>query len=280
MELSPYYGEQALTVADITVRIRSKDRERIKELLAQSQAENKVVTDENSFNRAKRSVSNLKAVEQEIHKAKRAAKTPFETVLDKIEELAKALSGPVVNEQTRIIELMKDRVRKLEAERAAEQKKLREKQQAEENAHRAKVRELELARAEAERKAREAQDEVERIKAQEEAKRKLEAVNNAETLRLLELEVASMMQAPEHGIVRGGRVSHPRHYKLVNAEQTVKAGSIRLLRIELDIRACDDAVRAQLEIAPDHEPTLPGIEISQDLSISIKASKSHDGRNQ
>jgi len=276
LELSPYYGEQALTVANITVRVRSTDRERIKELVTKSQAENKAVTDENSFNRAKRSAANLKATEQDIHKAKRAAKIPFEVVLEKIEELAKDLSKPVIDEQARIIELMKDRVRQLEIQRAAEAKKLREKQEAEERAHRAKVRELELARAEAERKAREAQDQVERMKAQEEAKRKLEAVNNAETLRLLELEVASMMQEPVHGIVRGGRVSHPFQYKLINAEATVRAGCIRLLRIELDKRACDDAIRAQLEIAPDHEPTLPGIEVTQDLSISIKAAKNHE----
>jgi hypothetical protein len=274
MELSPYYGEQALAVADITVRIRSTDRERINELVAKSQAENKAVTDEQSFNRAKRSVSNLKATEQEIYKAKRAAKTPFEVVLEKIEGLAKDLSKPVIDEQARIIELMKKRVIELEAQRAAEAKKLREKQEAEERAHRMKVRELELQRAEAERKAREAEDALARKLAQEEAARKLEAVNNAETMRLLELEVASMLQEPVHGIVRGGRVAHPWTFKLLNAEQTVRAGSIRLLRIELDVRACNDAVRAQLEIAPDHVPTLPGIEVTQDLSISIKAAKS------
>lgn len=271
MELQPYYGEQVLAVTNISVRVRAGDRKRIMELVAKSQAENLVVNSETTFDNATRHGRHLKAAEKEIHEAKRAAKKPFEAVLDKLEEQARTIAAPVVEEQARVIELMKVWVAKLEAEREEQQKKIREQKEAEERAHQAQIREMMAKQQEAERRARAAEDEAARLKAAQEAAQRQAAIEEAERLRSLELEVAAMTQEPVRGIVPGGSVSHPWKYRLINAEATVKAGAIRLLRIELDKRACDDAVRAQLDIAPDHEPSLPGIEVTRDFTIHIKA---------
>jgi multidrug efflux pump subunit AcrA (membrane-fusion protein) len=78
-------------------------------------------------------------------------------------------------------------------------------------------------------------------------------------------ELAEMEKA------RGTRVTHPWHFELVDPEATIRAGGKRLLRIEVDHLACQDAVKAQLEIAPDKEPTLPGIKVTRETKVSIRA---------
>lgn len=242
MELVPFYGENQLTASQITVRIRTSDRQHAKAVVARTAAEIKEVIDEETYTRARRAAAELKNLSKEIYQAKRAAKSPFEAVAASIEDLAKEVIGPVDAELDRVINVMTGYVRNLEAKQKAAQKALQQRLDEEERQHQ------------------------ERLKLLEDAKRQ-----QAELERSLELEVRAMTTEPMPGVVPGGRVTHPWKFKLINAAETVKAGGIRLLRIELDVLACQDSVRSQLEIAPDKEPTLPGIEVTQDISITIKA---------
>jgi hypothetical protein len=247
MELSPYYGEKLLTVSDISVKIRSSDRKRVLELTERTAKDITEIKDEDSFTAARRAAGELKAVHGEIYDSKRGAKKPFETVLASIEDLAKELIGKVEVEEARIAGLLKGYVKQLEQKKKDQERLERQMKALEEAAHKEKVRELQSNNASP------------------------EAIHNFEIERSLDLEIAAMNQEQEKGLVPGGRVTHPWKFKLVNAEATVKAGCIRLLKIELDILNCQDAVRAQLEIAPDHAPALPGIEVTQDISVTIKA---------
>lgn len=242
MELVPFYGESQLTASHITVRIRTSDKEHAKALVARTSAEIKEVVDDASYTKARRAAAELKNLSKEIYQAKRAAKSPFEAVTASIEDLAKEILGPVDTELARVLQTMTGYVRSLEQERKAAQKALQERLDEEERAHQ------------------------EHVKLLQETERQ-----QAELERSLELEVRAMNTEPLPGIVPGGRVTHPWKFKLKDAAVTVREGGIRLLRIELDLLACQDSVRSQLEIAPDKEPTLPGIEVSQDISITIKA---------
>jgi hypothetical protein len=244
MDLVPFFGEQPLTASNVTVRVRSADRQHARALVERTSKEIKIVNDEDTYTAARRAAAQLKGLSKEIYQAKRAAKTPFETVEATIEDLAKELMAPVDAEQQRIIELMTGYVRELERKQKAALRALQEKLDAEERAHQEKIKELEAKNAEAARLAQLERD--------------------------LELETRAMTTEPPKGVVPGGRITHPWKFKLLNAVETVKAGDTRLLRIELDILACQDSVRSQLEIAPDKTPTLPGIEVTQDTSITIK----------
>jgi hypothetical protein len=246
MELSPYYGEKLLTVSDISVKIRSSDRKRILDVIATTAKEITEIKDEDSFTAARRAAGVLKMIHGEIYDSKRSAKKPFEMVLASIEDLAKEMIGKVEVEEARIAGLLKGYVKLLEQKKKDQERLERAVKAAEEAAHRQRVSQLQ-------------------------ADGQTQAAQLAELERGLDLEVAAMNQEQEKGLVPGGRVTHPWKFKLVNAEATVKAGCIRLLKIELDILSCQDAVRAQLEIAPNHAPALPGIEVTQDISVTIKA---------
>jgi hypothetical protein len=246
MELAPYVADKLLTVSDITVKIRSSDKKRILELTERIKKEITEVKDDESFTLARRAAGELKAAHGEIYDSKRAAKRPFEAVLASIEDLAKELIGNVEAEEERLATLLKGYVKVLEQKKREDQRLERAKKALEEKAHEERVNRLQ-------------------------ADGQTQAAQLAELERGLELEVAAMNIEPEKGLVPGGRVTHPWKFKLVNPEATVKAGCIRLLKIEVDILACQDAVRAQLEIAPDHPPALPGIEVTQDISVTIKA---------
>jgi hypothetical protein len=247
MELSPYYGEKLLTVSDITVKVRSSDRKRVMDLTQRTAKDITEVKDEDSFTAARRAAGELKAAHGEIYDSKRGAKKPFEVVLASIEDLAKELIGKVEAEENRIGLLLKGYVKELEQKKKDQERVERQMKAAQEAAHQKRMREMQFNHESP------------------------QAIYEAEMARALELEVAAMAMEPEKGLVPGGRVAHPWKFKLVDAEATVKAGSIRLLKIELDILSCQDAVRAQLEIAPDHPPALPGIEVTQDITVTIKA---------
>lgn len=242
MELTPFYEEAALSASRITVRIRTSDRKFAKDLVERTSKEINVVNDEASYTAARRAAAELKNLTKEIYSAKRAAKSPFEAVAASIEDLSKEIMQPVEAELARVIQVMTGYVRALEDKQKAAQKALKERLDQEEREHQ------------------------ERVKLLEETTRQ-----QAELERSLELEVRAMSTEPARGVVPGGRVTHPWKFKLRDAKETVLAGGIRLLRIELDVLSCQDSVRAQLEIAPDKEPTLPGIECYQDISITIKA---------
>lgn len=271
MDLIPYFGEARLRASGITIQIRTSDRQYAQELVRRCN-HIKAVTDEASYTEARRAAAELKNLSKEIYQAKRAAKQPFEAVEASIEDLAKEVGSPVDAEYERIIALMTGYVRILEDKQKAELARQREKAEAEARAHEEKMRLLQAEKDAAEAKARAAQDELARREAIIEATKRNQVLTDAETLRNLELELRAMTLEPVRGVVPGGRVTHPYKFRLISAAETVKAGGIRLLRIELDILACQDSVRSQLEIAPDKVPTLPGIEITQETSISIKAS--------
>lgn len=271
MDLVPYFGETPFTASQITVQIRASDKTRAQALVKRTSAAITAVNDEATYTAARRAAGELKNFAKEIYESKRNAKRPFEAVEAAIEDLAKELSAPIDVEQNRIIELMTAHVRKLELEKKEAERKLLRQREAEERAHQEKMWQLQAEKEKAEKEARAAQDELKRREAHIEAEIRNQELLDAETARNLEIEVRAMTTEPLPGVVPGGRVTHPHKFRLVDAVQTVKAGSIRLLRIELDILACQDAVRAQLEIAPDREPTLPGIEITQETKINIKA---------
>jgi hypothetical protein len=75
----------------------------------------------------------------------------------------------------------------------------------------------------------------------------------------------------DKSLVPGGRVTHPWKFELIDVEAVIKGGAKRLLRIELDILACQDSVRAQLEIAPDQPPSLPGIKVTRETKVIVRA---------
>lgn len=243
MELLPFYGENQLSASHITVRIRASDRQHALALVSRTQAEIKAVTDEETYTKARRAAAELKNLSKEIYQAKRNAKSPFEAVTASIEDLAKEITSPVDKELERVIEVMTGYVRTLERKQKEAQRALQKRLDEEEKAHQETLQKL------------------------EESKRAA-----AELERSLELEVRAMTTVPAPGVVPGGRVTHPWKFKLIDAAQTVREGCIRLLRIELDVLNCQDAVRGQLEIAPDKAPSLPGIEVTQDINIIIKAS--------
>jgi hypothetical protein len=272
MELAPYYGEQPLTVSNIVVRVSGADRKRVNEVVMRSKQEIVAVKDDDAFMQARRVAGELKATEKEIQDSKRAAKRPFEAIINALDELAKEVASPVVVEQHRVLDLIAGYVRQLEQKQKEELARQQALRDAEEQAHQAKLREMQLAREAAERRAREAEDELARAKAKAEADAQRQKLADAQQMRDLELEVRAMNMEPVKGLVPGGRVSHPFKFKLLDAEKAVAAGLVRLLRIELNIPNCQDAVKSQLERNPDAQPVLPGIEISQEISVAIKPS--------
>jgi hypothetical protein len=269
MELIPYYNQEQLAARDIEVRLNGEDRARVTELCKRT-ATVTSVHDEASFQAARRAASELKAAATEINSSKRFCKLPFEAVLSAVEELAKEVLQPVGNEQRRIQALLNNYVEKLEAQAREAERKRAEELRAQQLAHEQQIRAMEAAKQKAEETARKAVDEAERERAKTEAARNELLLAQAELERTLELEVASMEQEPSRGLVPGGRVDHPFKFRLVDAEKTVKAGCIRLLRVELNILACKDSVRSQLEIAPDRDPELPGIEVTRAINVSVK----------
>jgi signal transduction histidine kinase len=269
MELQPYFGEQTLSAASIVVRVSKEDRNRAEALVVQT-TKIKEVVDESTFTAAKRAAGQLKALIKEIDDARKAAKRPFAAVETAIEDLAHEVSSPVSSEMNRILTLLNRYVAKLERERAEADRKAKEALERERAEADRKVREAQAAKEEAERKARAAQDEAERLRAQQEAQARSLALEQAKLERELDTEVIGPPE-PRRGLVPGGRVDHPRTYKLKDVWAIIKAKRLDLLRIELNISACNDEVRRQLEHAPDAEPVIPGVEITTQISVSVKA---------
>lgn len=270
MDIVPYYGEQQLTTSALLVRVNPDDRERVNALCKRTSQLNEVIEQED-FVMARRFAAELKAMSNEINDSKRSAKRPFEAVLGAIESLAKEVNAPVAKEQQRILEQLNAYVEHLEELKRESDRKRAQEAQAQKEAYERKIQEIEYAKAKAEALAKAANTAVEVERAKTEAVQRELALAQAQLDRQLDMEIAQMNQEPPKGLVDGGRVDHRYKFKLVNAEQTVKAGCIRLLRIELNVLACQDSCRAQLDISPDKEPQLPGIQITKHTSVSVKA---------
>jgi hypothetical protein len=244
MEIVPVVGEEPITSSNVEIRVNALDRQRVQALVERTKIVTKV-NDQETFTEARRVASELKGMLDEIETSRKQSKTPFTAVGRAIDDLAKDIAQPVQSAQNRILGLLSGYVAKLEAARKEEQRREAEARR--------------IAQEEADRKVREAKSAQEKQVA--ELARELAA----------DVEELGKDSEPPRGLVPDGRVSHGYDFELADVNMVVRAGSWRLLRWELDILACRDSVRAQLELAPDREPELPGIKITKRINVSVKA---------
>jgi hypothetical protein len=214
----------------------------------------------------------LKALINEIEQGRKSTNRPFNAVLDAIAETASEVGDPVKNEHKRILDLLNGYVAKLEEARRAEEKAKRQEAARIQAEHDRKIREAREAQARAELEARQAQDEAARQKARADAQAQMLLAAQQQLAKEVAAEVAEELnRAPEKALVSGGRVDHKYAFRLTDVAATIRAGALRLLRWEVDHLACQDACRAQLDIDPNREPTLPGIEVTRSINVSVKA---------
>lgn len=272
MEIVPFVSGEIITANDVEVRVNPNDRQRALVLVATTGAINEV-SDELTFTAARNAAAQLKAMLDEIQAAKKAAKLPFGSVERAIDNQALAVGGPVQNEHTRILTLLNGYVAKLEAARKEKQRREAEALRLAQAEADRKVREAEQAAAQAQAALRAAKSETEEVRRREEATRRENQLLQQQLAAELAADVEELGKPaePQRGLVPGGRVDHKYDFELVSVQQTCQAGHYRLLRWELDIRACQDAVKSQLETAPHVDPFLPGIRITKRLNVSVKA---------
>jgi hypothetical protein len=254
------------------VRVNPADQERADALVLRTSAIGKV-DDAKSFNEAKSAAGQLKALINEIETGKKACKQPFSAINEAINQQALLVGNPVEIEHKRILGLLNSYVARLEAIQKEQERKAAEATRLAQEEHDRKIRAAQEAQARAEAEARTATDELAREKARADANAQLLVAAQEQLAKEMAMEVAGIgADKPKRGLVPGGRVDHPYEFKLKNLRETINAGCINLLRWELDIRACQDSVRAQLEIDPNCTPSLPGIEVTQKINVSVKAS--------
>lgn len=270
MQIIPYYGEEPLTTTVVQIRINPEDRKRSRELLAAT-ADIVAVKDEQTFTLAKHALGQLKSMLDEIALAKKSIKTPFDAVITAIGETAREIYDPVLMEHRRIQELLNKHVEVLEAKRKEEERHHREEVRRIQQEHDRKIREAREAQEKAEREAREALSEMARQKAKAEAQQLLLLAAQEQLAKELAIDAANTFESGKRGLVSGGRVDHNWEFELENIREVVRANCLNLVRWEVDHRACADACRAQLEIDPDGEPTLPGIKVTRKLNVSVRA---------
>ena len=272
MELVPYVGDIQLTASSVIVRVDPEDRRRVKESLERWSAIT-VVNDDATFHAAKQAAGEAKALIDEMLTGKKAAKQPFRAVVQSIDDLVVEVGGPVEQESHRILTLLNSYVAKLEAQRKAEERAKAEADRRRQEAFDLRLAEAAKKAADAELEARKSKDEAERLRLQKDAAERQAALLQAQLERDMSDELAQLgNNKPKPSLVPGGRVDHPLHFTLVDPQVTMSKGFAHLVKCTLDIRACQDAVRSQLERSPDAEPALPGIHITRDISVSVKAS--------
>jgi hypothetical protein len=272
MEIQPYYNNEQLSPANVIVRINPDDRDRANALVART-AQILVVNNSDTLAYAKAAAGQLRAMLDEITNSRKAAQAPFMAVREAISNLAQTVGDPVETEHKRILGLLNGYVARVESEQKAEAQKhaLAIRRQQEE--HDRKIKEARDAQQRAEAEARAAKDEAQREKARAEANAKMLVAAQEELAKEIAQEIALIgADKPKAAIITGGRVDHVYDCRLVNVRATVKEGCWNLLRWELDKLACNDSIKAQLEINPDDEPTLPGIVITKRVNVSVKAS--------
>jgi hypothetical protein len=245
MQLVPYIDGKTLATNKIVVQVNPEDQDRADEIVLQSSTIT-VVKDERTYSVAREAAAKLKNMLNEISASEKAAKQPFTAVANKIAGLAKDVGGSVKTEHERILKLCSVYVAKLEAEEAERKARLHK------------------AQAEAERKI---------IEARKAAVVSLEADKAQLAIARAEVE-RQQIKAEQQEIAQktklvGGRITHPWRFELVDPYVTLGQGGYRLLRIEVDVLACQDNVRAQLEVNPDKEPVLPGIKVTRETKVFI-----------
>jgi hypothetical protein len=259
MQIQPYFGDQPITASNVEVRVNPDDRRRANALVSRT-SRVQGVNSEETFSEARQAAGELKAMADEIESSRKLAKIPFSAVGRAIDDVAQGIAHSVKIEQDRILGLLAAYVAKLEAARKEEE--------------RIEAELRRVAQEEADRKVKEAQealkaarDEGERLKAQNRVLQEQLAASLADDVEELGQDLE-----PQRGLVPGGRVNHVYEFELVDVAATVKAGCWRLVRWELDIMACRDSVKSQVEMLPaDQEPTLPGIRITKRINVSVKA---------
>jgi hypothetical protein len=274
LQIIPLFGQEPITASNVTISVNPEDRARAEALVKRTQQFTYVSGDDMTYEDATAAAGELKAMLDDIQNSKKLAKGPFAAVEKAIDNLAAGLAGPVEKEHKRILALLAGHVAKLEAERKERERKEAEARRLALAEADRKVREAQEEAKKAQQALRSAQDEIERAKLKEEATRR----ENELLRQQLEQELAGdaaelehMLELPPKGLVPGGRVNHDYEFTLVNVQATCEARCYRLLRWELDIPACKDSVKTQVELAPNVEPTLPGIKVTKKLSVSVKA---------
>lgn len=237
MKIVPYVGDTVVSSDTVSIRVNPKDRERADDLILATSTIT-TVKDEHTFKRASDAMGQLKSMLNEILTSEKGAKQPFTAIVTKIGTLAKDVGVPVRQEHDRIQALCNPYIARIEQEEIDRRNALR------------------AAQMEAERQIAEARKAADQL-----------AMAQAQIKR----EAASAQLAEQKSIAPGGRVTHPWKFELVDPAATIQAGAGRLLRIEVDFLACQDAVRAQLEKDPDRVPTLPGIKVSRETKFNARA---------
>lgn len=250
MQILPYVGHIQISQESVRISVNPADKDRVEDLVMSSCAVT-TVKDQSSYMVARSMAAKLKSMLSEITDAAKAAKRPSTEINEAISTLAADISSPVLAEQNRILGLITVYVKQLEAERAArleEQRKIKE--------------ESDRKIAEAKAAALKAETQAQQAKAQLDLAR-------AELSRQTAMLAA---EAESKSLVPGGRVAHPWKYRVINANQVVEKYGLSLFRWELDILACNDEVKRQLEHNPTGVPVIAGLEITQDTKVSIKGS--------
>lgn len=274
MQIQPFFGEEIITAANVEVRVNPDDRERALALVNTTRHNVQDVRTPEEFDLARQAAGQIKALLDEIEISRMAAKTPFTAVGRTIDDVARKVSGPVKNEQDRVLALLSRYVAKLEAARKEQERIEAEARRLAQAEADRKVKEAEEAAAYAQAELRAAQNEIEAANARVIAQRRENQLLQQQLARDLAADVEELGKStePPPGLVPGGRVDHNYVFTLVSVQTVCQAGHWRLLRWELDIPACKDAVKSQLESNPGVEPVLPGIQINKKLNVSVKAS--------
>jgi hypothetical protein len=272
MMLVPYAGETPIDAATVSIVTDPDDQKRVDFLVSRCNAISRV-DDRQSLTQARRLGGEIKALENEIQNEKKLAKAPFRAIENAIEERAKEIAAPLLQEKSRVSGMLAAYVARLEAvEKEAQQR--REAALAAQVAEQQKrIKEAEEARAKAEAEAKAATNDAEVLRASAKAlTAKLDAAT-AQLAREMAEEAARIgCGEPPRGKIPGGRVDHKYEYKVISIRDALKGGFLRLFRWEIDKLACNDEVRAQLDKDPDAEPHIPGFEITRTINVSLRAS--------
>src|SRR4029077_1711429 len=106
MEIALYFGEQPITASNVEVRINPEDRQRANALIERTRKDVREVNDSEEFDVARQAAGQIKAMLDEIELSRKQVKTPFLVLERTIDETARRVSGPVKNEQNRILGLL------------------------------------------------------------------------------------------------------------------------------------------------------------------------------
>ena len=271
MQIVPYVGNTPIQTDTFSIHVDPADKTRVETLTLRA-SEIALVNNSETFAIAKHCAGQMKALLGEIEDARKASQRPQTVLRNAIDELAQNVAAPLAAEQRRVLGLMNSYVARLEAEEKAEARRREEALKAKLAEQERKVREAQEAQKQAESEARKAQDEVTQLQLRQEAVRRQEAAEDAQLAQELALEAAKIgKDVPPKAKVPGGRVDHVYEFELTNIQALIKGGGWRLVRWELDKMACKDAVKGQLAIDPDTDPTLPGIRVTRRVNVSVRA---------